>query len=696
MFDLEKIGKGLPVLDIVGDIPDTGPLVVEAPPGTGKTTLIPPAVANKFGATIVTAPRRVAVRNAAKRLEELSGQQIGYSIKGEHRKGTDVQFMTPGVLLNRLLTDPELSGINAIIIDEVHERQLDTDLCLAMALELSVLRDDLFLCAMSATLNAKRFADYLGGSILSAQAEIHPVDISYRPLGGRIAGTSDFYRELAKLADSPERTLVFVPGKREVDQVVAELPDAAPLHGRLSSSEQDRAFSAHTIVATSIAESSITVPGIHRVVDAGLSRVPKIDARGMTGLVTTSAAKTSADQRAGRAGRLGPGTVIRAYSEADYQHFQEDITPEILTSDVTGAVLTILAWGSPDLPLLDAPPMERALETLEALGAVKDGRITELGKRLARLPLDPRLGAALLKLGSGAAKTIARLADQDQRRLEKLTFKSGHVPDGQVIAAAYPQWIAKNVGDEYLLASGTRAKYSGHSEWIAAAEVQLLKSGAVIREAAPIDFPEEYVREYTTAQLIDGKVRGRSIKAVGAIELSSTPIKLDFATALEALQDFQFSDFVLDDEAKALKNRLDFLHSVDPSFPDVQQGDYSVELAELAKGKSVQSLNMRAALQRQVPWHALQLVPERICGGKVDYSGEKPVVKLKLQKAFEITETPEILGVKVLFHLLSPAGRPLAVTDDLQSFWAGPYLDVRKQMRGRYPKHHWPEHIGNK
>ncbi|WJY67055.1 ATP-dependent RNA helicase [Corynebacterium auris] len=728
-FNLDAIGAGLPVSRVIGDLPKEGPLVVEAPPGTGKTTLIPPAVSNLKGKTLVTAPRRVAVRAAANRLKQLDTQpgtnRVGYSIRGEHTPGELVEFVTPGVLLNRLIKDPGLEGVGAVVIDEVHERQLDTDLVLAMCMELAVLREDFYLAAMSATLDAQTFAANMGARILSTEAVTHPLEVSYAPHPGRTEGTREFYRHVAELAQrGTQRTLVFVPGAREVDLVCQHLDDAAPLHGRLGSAEQDEALNggARVVVATSIAESSLTVPGVRRVVDAGLARVPRRDAaRNMTGLVTVSAAKTSADQRAGRAGRLGPGEVVRAYSHTDYQHFQADIAPEITTADLTAAVLTMAAWGSPDLPLLTAPPepaRRAAAETLRLIGALDGaGAITGLGEQLARMPVDPRLGAALVRHGSGAAPTVAALAEgmsgdistaraskRQVDRLATLVRQTPAVAAGDVIATAFPQWVARRVGEEYLLASGTRARLGvplGAPEWIACAEVQLTRGGAVIRSAAPIEFPEHMVTAETRASLIDGSVRARKVTAVGAIELTSTPIRLDPADAAEALQGVGFADFHLDEAARELKERLDFLHEVlGEPWPDVEQGDYSPEVARLAEGASISELDMRAALMRQLPWPEAarldELAPARLevpsgSHPRVSYATGRPVVRVKLQECFGLAESPTVSGVRVLFHLLSPAGRELAVTDDLRSFWDGPYQDVRREMRGRYPKHPWPE-----
>ena len=678
---------------VIDQLPDKGPLVVEAPPGTGKTTLVPPAIANKVGKTLVTAPRRVAVRSAAHRLAQLSDSaKVGYSIRGEHKDGELVEFVTPGVLLNRLLKDPGLEGVNAVVIDEVHERQMDTDLVLAMCMEVALLRDDLYLTAMSATLDAKKFADHMGAQILSTEAVTHPLDIQYAPHAERIRGTREFYRHVAAQTTSEHRTLVFVPGVREVDLVCGFLDDAKPLHGRQTSKEQDEALRGdnRVVVATSVAESSITVPGVRKVVDAGLSRVPKRDNRGMTGLVTVSEAKTSADQRAGRAGREGPGEVVRVFTRDEYAKMQPDITPEILTADLTGALLTMKAWGSPDLPLIDEPKDLTEAETnLEQLGATRNGTITDFGKKLASLPLDPRLGAALLEWGAQAAPTVARLAGETHaKRLRRLVPDKGPVDPGEVIASAFPQWIAKKVGEEYQLASGTRAKFNSNAEWIAAAEVQRTNSGAIIREAEPIAFPEHRVVEETRAYLEDGKVRGRKVARIGAIELSSTPVKLTPDEAAEALTDVDFASFPLAKEEQHLKERLDFLHET-LGWPDVSQGDYSPEVRGVAEGASIGSCDMRQAMLRQLDWRQVAEL-DAAAPKEYQYDSGRPVKRVKLQHMFG-QRGQTVSGVKVLYHLLSPAGRPLAVTDDLDSFWEGPYQQVRKEMRGRYPKHAWPE-----
>lgn len=741
MFDLASIGAGLPVAETIDSLPHTGNVVIQAPPGTGKTTLVPPALANHSagrGKVIVTAPRRVAVRAAAQRLSTLSGtpEKVGFAIRGESRTGSEVEFVTPGVLLRRLLKDPELEGVAAVAIDEVHERQLDTDLVLGMCLELAELREDFRVIAMSATVDAQRFSQLMGAPIHTTEAVTYPLDIHYAPLPGRAAGTREFYGGIAKqAARQHESTLVFVPGVREVNLVCEELQghNVFPLHGKQTTAEQDAALytdEQRIVVATSIAESSLTVPGVRVVVDAGLARVPRRDAqRGMSGLVTVSTSKSSADQRAGRAGREAPGTVIRCYSQDDYQHFSPHTTPEILSADLTQAALFLDCWGAgPDFPLLDPPPAQAlaaARATLERIGATQE---------LALLPTDPRQGAALIRHGSQAAPTIAALADaptnttdltrrpapqKEIKRLSRLVEDLGPADPGEVVATAYPEQVAKRVGEDYLLASGTRARLLDNSglagsPWLAIAEVTLSNAGnPIIRTAARIAESAALdaigVTEETRAFLRGGRVRGVKVRAAGAIVLSETPVKITGDAAAQALaagiREEGLGLFTFSEKAQSLKDRLRHLHAHygDP-WPEVDAADpaewLGSELHQIAAGTPTAKIDMYPALQRLLPWPEAtrldELAPQRLPvpsgrDAKIDWSGERPVVHIKLQECFSLAESPEYCGNRVQFHLLSPAGRPLAVTNDLASFWSGPYAGVRADMRGRYPKHPWPE-----
>ncbi|RNE48194.1 ATP-dependent helicase HrpB [Corynebacterium alimapuense] len=770
MFDLSRIGQGLPVAETIDQLPKllarNQRAVIQAPPGTGKTTLIPPALANFTGGKVlVTAPRRVAVRAAARRLAQLDGsrigERVGFSVRGEHHPGSRVEFMTPGVLLRRLMSDPELTGIQAVAIDEVHERQLDTDLVLGMILELAELREDLVVTAMSATLDVDKFAGLMDAPVLDTPAVIYPLMIEYAPHEGRLGCTPAFLDHLALQARKACRehsVLVFVPGVREVEHVVSRIPGALALHGSLNSSEQDAALrpsdSPRVIVATSIAESSLTVPGVRVVVDSGLSRVPRRDAaRHMTGLVTVSAAGSTVDQRAGRAGREGPGTVIRCYSEHDYRHLPAHISPEIATSDLTQAALTLAVWGTPrgaELPFVDAPPslaLDAAEEVLRGIGAISEaGHATDLGRQLARMPLDPRLGRALLTCGPNAAEVIACLADsprgdisaqlrtlrgqpsfkREVTRLRRLAGSASGTSDpGVITALAFPGWVARTTGEEYLLASGTRAVLPPNSslrgaEWLAVAEVTRVgyssregRAGATIRAAARLSEQQARevvgVTEEVRARVDNGKVKGLKVTGIGAIVLSYTPVKVPPEQAAEALantiREHGLEMFRFSDKARSLRERLSFLHSrLGDPWPDPTAADpaswLGPELDAMAHGTSAERVDMYPALQRILPWPEAtrmeELAPERLqvpSGNRhrIAYDTGRPVVSVKLQECFGLAGSPELAGVPVLFHLLSPAGRPLAVTDDLASFWSGPYAQVRAEMRGRYPRHPWPE-----
>lgn len=775
-FDLDRIGAGLPAAALLPKLRTAldaaaSNLVIQAPPGTGKTTVVPPAVAEALpgpGRVLVTAPRRVAVRAAARRLAELDGSAlggpVGFSVRGEHHRGSRVQFLTPGVLMRQLLADPELPGVSAVILDEVHERQLDTDLLLGMLAELSQLRDDLSVIAMSATLDAAHFAGLLDAPVLELEAPIHPLAMSYAPAPGPRLGTRGvepaFLGHLARQTlDAVHReqqsALVFLPGVREIDEVDRTLrsltgggthaPEILPLHGRLSPRDQDRALRRgdrpRIVLATPVAESSLTVPGVRIVIDSGLSRSPRRDAtRGMTGLITTSCAQAAAEQRAGRAGREGPGTVIRCYSAEEFAHFAPFTTPEIRSADLTQAALWLAAWCTPpsELPLLSQPPeaaWSAAVDRLRDIGALSGTTITELGRRLSTLPLPPHFGAALLRHGAGAAPVLAVVADdprgdveaqvrqgghaRESARLRRLTPRdAGPVSAGVVVGTALPMLLARREeGGEYLLAGGTRAQLSdpqlGGAPWLAVADISRSGSRALIRAAARISEAEALkilgVTEETRARVVAGKVRARRVRAAGAIELSATPTRatpevaaIAVATAIaeEGLSLFHFSA-----AATALAERLRFLQTrLGEPWPDIDAADPALwlapELEAIAAGTELSRVDMHAALQRLLPWpeatRLAELAPTELDvpsgrSHRLDYATGRPVLRVKLQECFGLAQSPLISGVAVQFHLLSPAGRPLAITDDLASFWSGPYAGVRADMRGRYPRHPWPE-----
>ncbi|MGO3679611.1 MAG: helicase-related protein, partial [Microbacteriaceae bacterium] len=449
LFDLERIGSGLPVAQHEAALTAglaTASLVVTAPPGTGKTTFVPPLTANAVagrGTTIVTQPRRVAVRAAAHRIASLDrsdvGETVGFTVRGERRVGPDtrIEVVTPGVLLRRLISDPALDGVAAVVLDEVHERSLDGDLLLGLIAEVRQLRDDLTVVAMSATLDAGQVAKVIEAEVVDIPSALHPLTVTHRPHSGprldHRGVTNDYLDHLARVAVAEHQAhgsdaLVFVPGAREVEGVARRIEalqhesDVLMLHGQLGARHQDQAVRGRApgerpriVVSTALAESSLTVPGIHLVVDSGLSREVRRDAgRDMTGLVTVSASRSSAEQRAGRAARLGPGRAVRAFSEQEFAHMPAHAQPEILSADLTDAALLLAAWGSPDLPLITAPPtaaLARAERTLLTLGLITEtGDITPEGSRIALLPVGAREARALLA-GAGLTGSPQRAAE---------------------------------------------------------------------------------------------------------------------------------------------------------------------------------------------------------------------------------------------------------------------------------------------
>jgi ATP-dependent helicase HrpB len=622
-----------------------------------------------------------------------------------------------------------------------------------------------------------------------------------------VADTAAAGHAAALAAGQDLDALVFVPGAWEVSYVAARLrgrsrAEVLELHGQAGPAEQDRAVSgrdpggaARIIVSTALAESSLTVPGVRLVIDSGLSREPRRDAhRGMTGLVTVSCSRASAEQRAGRAARQGPGTVIRCYDQRTFGAAPAHQTPEIATADLAGAALVLACWGAPGgkgLALPDAPPqaaMNEAVEVLRELGAVTaDGLATALGKTLARVPTDPRLARALLDgaatvghrtaaeavalvsgdqraPGADLTRLVATLRTgrdpgsrrwaEDARRMEGIARQesSGVAPSaaagtvgaaeaiGFVVALAFPDRVARRVSgdgpDRYLLTSGTRAglpagsALSGH-EWLAVAEVSRAQgrdaagTGALIRSAAPLTSDtaaaaaRHLLSETLEAQFSQGRVTARRERRLGAILLSSTPVRPSAdegrAAVARALASEGLGTIGWSPAAEALRRRLALLRrELGAPWPDVSEPALlarldewlAPELAALAGGASTAGIDLTGPLSRLLPWpdaaRLAELVPESLevpSGSKIriDYpdveDGGRPVVAVKLQECFGWAESPRLADgrVPVLFHLLSPARRPLAVTDDLASFWSGPYAQVRAEMRGRYPKHPWPE-----
>ena len=825
-FDLDRIGAELPATTLITQLQQTasaGHAVIEAPPGSGKTTVVPPALANVLpGRILVAQPRRVAARAAARRLAELTGTRVGdlvgFSVRGESRVSgsTRVEFVTAGLLVRRLLTAPDLDGVSAVVLDEVHERSLDADLAFALVTEVAELRDDLTVVAMSATLDTARWSQLLGEApVLSVPMVPHPLTEHWVPLRGERLDDRGVTRELLQhatavtiraLAEHPEHSaLVFMPGAREVDAVVGQLRDAGvralPLTGSVSSAEQDAALRPdpdglqRVVVATSIAESSLTVPDVRLVVDSCLAREPRLDLeRGLSGLVTVSVSLAGGRQRAGRAARLGPGAVYRCVSEAQWATFVAQPRPEMLTAELTELALTLAVWGDPfgtELALPDPPPVEpltAAHELLAAIGAIKIDRATGTvsttarGEQLSQVPAHPRLARALLDavpaMGAKRASECVAVLQSDARSpggdlaalqrqlrdgrgpaqqrwrqdtdrfariLAQIRFPesaewdaplTGGAALGLVAALAYPERIARARGRDgsYLLAGGTGAQLGrdsvlSGSEWLAVADVARAHasdgSGARIRSAVAIS-PElaqvaapALCTTSVETSFADGRVVAREVQRLGAIQLRATPVPPSPAQATAAvtaeIEKRGLSVLHFSDAATQLRNRLGYLHRhLGAPWPDVSDaalledlGWLAPELQQAGAGTPLERLDLYPALQRLLPWPAAarldELAPERIevpSGSRirVDYpdpnDADAPaVLAVKLQECFGWSRTPRLVDGRaaLLLHLLSPARRPVAITEDLESFWDNGYTHARAELRGRYPKHPWPE-----
>lgn len=798
-----------------------GVAVVQAPPGSGKTTLVPPAVAlaRPGGRVVVTQPRRIAARAAARRLAHLLGEPVGatvgYAVRGERSGGAGVrvEFVTTGVLLRRLQRDPGLDGTAAVVLDEVHERSLDGDLALALLLDVRAhLRDDLPLVAMSATIEAERTAALVGGDtpapVVTVPGALHPVDVRWQPPPPGVRhsddrGTTPAYLDhvAATTREALRATtgdvLVFVPGVREVAEVTRRLAggaapadvDVLALHGRLPTAEQDRALTAgarrRVVVSTAVAESSLTVPGVRTVVDAGLSREPRTDhRRGLAGLVTVRVSRAAADQRAGRAGREAPGAAYRCWSQAEHAHLAAHPLPEVATADLTSFALEAAVWGAPGgvgLALLDAPPapaLAAAHATLVDLGALTaDGAVTAQGRAVAAMATDPRLGRALLAgaplVGARRAAEVVALLAEDvrapgadlvaalrslrrggrggdagawqaavRRLLAALPGElRGHPGEpglgddlavGTVVALAHPDRVARRRpgAQALLMVSGTGAVLSRDAtsltglEWVALADVERTPGSrdAVVRSAAPLeeslalDAAASRWEESDEVRWGEGRIVARRVTRLGAIELGSVSLSdPDPALVAAAVRDGLARDGLdvlrWSEAATALRARMAFLHRAlgDP-WPDV--GDDGLlagiedwlgpELARVRTSRDLARIDVLAGLRRLLPWPAAgrldELAPERVVvpsgsSVRLDYGPDPPVLAVRVQEMYGAATTPRLADgrVPVLLHLLSPAGRPAAVTADLASFWTTGYPGVRADLRGRYPKHSWPD-----
>jgi ATP-dependent helicase HrpB len=793
----------LPALDAA--LAARGAAVLVAPPGTGKTTLVPLGLADRVPGTVLVAePRRVAARAAARRMAALVGEpvgaSVGYSVRGDSRRSaaTRVEVVTTGLLVRRLQADPELPGVAAVVLDECHERQLDTDLALAFALDVrAALRPELALLAMSATAQAGRLAALMGdGSgpapVVEATGALHDVDPVWCPPSPPVTpslGTRVDPRLLAAVADTVRRALaettgdvlVFLPGAGEIGRVAGLLAgvdaDVRPLHGRLPAAEQDLALTPgprrRVVLSTDVAETSLTVPGVRTVVDAGLARVPRFDvARDMGALATVRVSRAAAVQRAGRAGREAPGRVYRLWSAAEHDRLPAAAEPEIAAADLTGLALELACWGAPDgagLALPDEPPAAAfgvARATLHQLGAVDDdGRVTARGRALTGVGAHPRLARALLdgapQVGRRRAAEVVALLSADvpsrsddlvagwrelrrtrdprwRDEVDRLTRAAPPAPDtdlpdevaaGLVVGFAHPEWLARRrPGAErtYLLAAGTGAELApgtalSGAEWLAVAAADRApgRRDARVRTAVAVDETtalEAGAGAHTDAAEVvwrDGDVRAARVERLGAIVLRERPLARPDPAALaaalaEGLRTEGPGLLSWTPAAVALRARLAAAHAgLGEPWPAV---DDDALRSALAAGPAVTAARSRrdlarvdvvAALRALVPWQLAgrldELVPERVevpTGSRirVDYADpDVPTLSVRVQEVFGWTAAPVVAGRPLRLQLLSPAGRVVATTADLAGFWVTGYPAVRSELRGRYPRHPWPE-----
>jgi ATP-dependent helicase HrpB len=731
--------------------------IVTAAPGAGKTTRIPPALIDR-GRVLLLQPRRVAARAMAKRIAEerewAVGNEIGWHIRFDRQfsRNTRLLVVTEGILTAYLQDDPLLTDVATIVVDEFHERSVHADLGLALAKQAWLARSDLRIVVMSATLDPQPVSKFLGGCpVIDVPGTLHPLTIEYAP-GQRVA---DAVRSV--LPKTSGNVLCFLPGVREISTAVSECAslrdqqiDVVPLHGSLDADAQDAALSNNVrrrqiIVATNVAETSLTVPGVSAVVDSGLQKIARYDTeRGVDALALERITLDSADQRAGRAARLGPGMVIRLWDSRDRLRSHRE--PEIDRIDLAGPLLAVLAWGaSPEtFEWFDRPSPDRvaaSLALLERIGAVEDGRITAIGRQLQRLPLHPRLGRVLIKAhgsfeGAAAcawlseptrieARGIAtssdllpmldrwnqmpphlkRVAENLQRTIKALLGDQARdrISEEQLrraLLAGYPDRVARRrSSDKATLATGHGAiigRDSGvhDAEWLLALDVTSGRTGAtteaIIRLASRIE-PEWLTP--TRSEIIEeiddgGTVRARTVDWYDNVILRERAIAPSDERRIELLAEA----WIADDNSKRLLRRIAFAGlEIDQSALIRQAAQSARTVSDVVLSEDVLPWELRQQLDRLAPG-TLTVPSGRDMA--IEYGDDGSVsVAVKLQELFGLAETPRIGRAKtpITFHLLAPNRRPVQTTQDLRSFWERTYPEVRKELRGRYPKHPWPE-----
>lgn len=803
--------------------------MLQAPPGAGKTTRVPLALLEELGGSevcLMVQPRRLAARAAAQRLAEglgePVGERVGYSVRLENRRSRLTRWLvvTPGVLLRMVQADPALEGVALVVFDEVHERGADCDLALALLRQArQCLRPELRLLLMSATLDLEPLAEALdGATVLTAMGRSHPVVVAYQPPRRDEPLEQQVVRALEGWwlpeRGAKETVLVFLPGQREIRAVQraitakpwGERLPCIPLHAQLPLAAQSEAIGparsreGKVVLATAIAESSLTLAGVRLVIDSGLSRLARFDpSTGMDGLVTVPASQASAEQRCGRAGRLGPGRCIRLWSAAEQERRPRFSPPEILECDPLPLALQLAAWGAgqgDDLPWLDRPPsapLAQARGCLTELGAVDgSGRLTGHGRSLLQVGLHPRLGhmlllaeprgwlplaaalAALLSerdplAGQGGGCDLLRRLDwllapspgdrqpggarshhllrQFQRDLEQqVVAVAGRTraaasppaePDGQItarlIAWAYPEWmaLARGQGDgRFLMHNGRGASVHPRdplatAEALAIAAVDGSGQDAQVRLAVALDrgaleemaAPALVVRREAHWDSSAERVRCEELRCFGALVLSRVPWpkaspELVRQALLAGLEAMGLEALPWSPHTRALQQRLALAHRhLGAPWPDrrletlrTDGGGWLEPFLDTSWRTRAdwQQLPLEEALWGGSDWQARQrldaLLPThlQVPSGRtvpLDYASETPVLAVKLQEMFGQLHTPSLLEgrLPLSLHLLSPAGRPVAITADLERFWRQGYAEVRRDLRGRYPRHPWPE-----
>lgn len=833
----DSLPSGLPITPILPRLGEVlagaDECVLEAPPGAGKTTTVPLAMLDAGWLAgqkiIMLEPRRMAARNAALRMASLLGEKVGetvgYRVRLDTQVGpaTRIEVITEGILTRMLQSDPSLEGVGLLVFDEFHERSLDSDLGLALALQgRSLYREDtqpLKILVMSATLDGDRVAALLDDApLLRAEGRAWPVELHY---GNRWQPREDVIAPMAQilkraLAETDGSVLAFLPGQREIQQVQqalkGELPDdvsVSPLYGGLPLSEQQRAIEPtaggqrKVVLATNIAETSLTIDGITTVVDSGLAREPLFDPNtGMTRLKTTRISRASSVQRMGRAGRLGPGHCYRLWAEPQQQELALHSTPEILQADLLPLTLQLAAWGVDDvkeLAWLDEPPpgpLAQAHTLLKEFGALRrtaggGWQLNAHGEAMAALPVHPRLAHMLivghgLRLGELACNIAALLGERNpfseidlDYRLDVLSGKlacpapqkawlkrvqqqakqyrqlcrdvgsdlkvnlQGIEDDLELddvdkcpalLACAYPDRVARQRAGSngvYQLSNGRSAALAEHeplaaSEWLVVAESGGRAGQSQDRifaalSLSPALFENVLAHQVETKEVAywDDK-RDRFVaetrELIGDLVLGSRP-KTDVSpelkgqALLEVVRKRGLQFLPWNKTARQWQARVQLLHEIlGGDWPDVSDAHLLASLEswllpyldQVSSLSGFSKLDLPAILQGLLPWplpqQLDQLAPERIevpSGSRIalDYSQSPPVLAVKLQEMFGCEQTPSIANgkVKLLVHLLSPAQRAIQVTQDLEGFWRSSYQDVRKDMKGRYPKHPWPE-----